>query len=221
LGYILLKKTVRQFYYIALASITILCILGRGCLPCDKSNIVPEGWCARQLIDDVDQLRININRTIENADRIIQGRTANERIQRMRLRADEYRALVNNANIKTHRCLLNENPSSSFCLNEQIVNLTRFLHEFDNDFKQTQIEIQHEQDEVKQLSKRVQKEYERVREQVELMQHFADDIDAFSANLTRHTNDDPTYIVNLIDRYVKCLETSQITCSVQIVGIRF
>ncbi|CAF5126330.1 unnamed protein product, partial [Rotaria sp. Silwood1] len=23
----------------------------RGCLPCDKSNVVPEGWCARQLID--------------------------------------------------------------------------------------------------------------------------------------------------------------------------
>ena len=64
--------------------ITVNFLSGRGCLPCDKSNIVPEGWCARQLIDDVDYLRVNINRTIENADRIIQGRTANERIQRMR-----------------------------------------------------------------------------------------------------------------------------------------
>jgi hypothetical protein len=118
----------------------------------------------------------------------------------MRLRADEYRSLVNSPNIKTYRCLLTEKPSSSFCLNEQIVNLTRLLNEFDHDFKQTQLEINHEQDEVKQLSKRVQKEYERVREQVKLMEDFADHIDAFSANLTQHTNDDPTYIVNLIDR---------------------
>ncbi len=175
-------------------------ISGRGCLPCDKSNIVPEGWCARQLIDDVDYLRLNINRTIENADRITQGGTANERIQRMRLRADEYRSLVNSPDIRNRRCLLNEKPSSSFCLNEQIVNLTRFLNEFDNDFKQTQSEINHEQEELKQLAKRVQKEYERVREQVELMRNFADNIDSFSANLTQHTNDDPSYIVNLIDR---------------------
>ncbi|CAF1272511.1 unnamed protein product [Adineta steineri] len=173
---------------------------GRGCLPCDKSNIVPEGWCARQLIDDVDQLRININRTLDNADRIIQGRTASERIQRMRLRADEYRSLVNSPNIRNYRCLLNENPSSSFCLNDQIVNLTSLLNEFDQDFKQTQIEINHEQDEIKNLSRRAQKEYERVREQVKLMQDFADDIDAFSANLTQQRNDDPTYIVNLIER---------------------
>ncbi len=143
---------------------------------------------------------MNINRTIENADRIIQGRTANERIQRMRLRADEYRALVNSPDLKNRRCLINENPSSSFCLNEQIVNLARLLNEFDSDFKQTQSEINHEQEEVKQLSKRVQKEYERVREQVQLMDNFANEIDSFSANLTRNTNDDPTYMVNLIER---------------------
>jgi predicted nucleic acid-binding Zn-ribbon protein len=143
---------------------------------------------------------VNINRTIENADRIIQGRTANERIQRMRLRADEYRGLVNRPDIKNRRCLINENPSSSFCLNEQINNLARLLNEFDSDFKQTQIEINHEQEEVKQLSKRVQKEYERVREQVQSMDNFANEIDSFSANLTQHTNDDPTYMVNLIDR---------------------
>jgi predicted transcriptional regulator len=118
----------------------------------------------------------------------------------MRSRADEYRLLVNSPDLKNRRCLLHEKPSSSFCLNEQIVNLTRLLNEFDNDFKQTQIEINHEQEEVKQLLKRVQNEYERVREQVELMKNFADDIDSFSANLTQHTNDDPTYIVNLIDR---------------------
>ncbi|CAF1597728.1 unnamed protein product, partial [Adineta ricciae] len=183
---------------------------GRGCLPCDKSNVVPEGWCARQLIDDVDQLRININRTIDNADRIIQGRTANERIQRMRVRADEYHSLVNSANIRNYRCLPNENPSSSFCLNDQIINLKTLLNEFDHDFKQTQIEINHEQDEVKQLAKVVQKEYERVREQVETMRNFADDIDAFSSNLTQHTNDDPTYIVNLIDRVHSMLERFEI-----------
>ncbi|CAF4261104.1 unnamed protein product, partial [Rotaria sordida] len=32
-----------------------------------------------------------------------------------------------------------------------------------------------------------------------LMKDFADDIEAFSANLTQHTNDDPTYIIDLID----------------------
>ncbi|CAF0941718.1 unnamed protein product [Rotaria sordida] len=179
---------------------------GRGCLPCDKSNVVPEGWCARQLIDDVDYLRININRTIENADRITQGRTANERIQRMRLRANEYRSLVNNLGVKHHRCLLNKNPSSSSCLNEQIINLTRLLNEFDNDFKQTQIELNYEQEEVKQLLKRVQKEYERVQEQIKLMKDFADDIEAFSANLTQHTNDDPTYIIDLIDNVYTTIE---------------
>jgi uncharacterized coiled-coil DUF342 family protein len=143
---------------------------------------------------------VSINRTIENADRITQGRTANERIQRMRTRADEYRALVNSPNIRNYRCLSSDNPSSSFCLNEQISTLNRLLNEFDQDFKQTQIEVSHEQDEVKQLAKRVQKQYERVREQVESMRSFADDIDAFSSNLTQHTNDDPTVIVNLIDR---------------------
>ncbi|CAF4055776.1 unnamed protein product, partial [Rotaria sp. Silwood2] len=179
---------------------------GRGCLPCDKSNVVPEGWCARQLIDDVDQLRIKINRIIESADRITQGRTANERIQRMRLRANEYRSLVNNLGAKNHRCLLSKNPSSSFCLNEQIVNLTRLFNDFDHDFKQTQIELNHEQDEAKQLLQRVQKEYERVQEQTKLMKDFADEIEAFSANLTQHTNDDPTYIIDLIDNVYTTIE---------------
>jgi len=172
---------------------------GRGCLPCDKSNIVPEGWCARQLIDDVDHLRLNINQTIANADRIIQGRTANERIQRIRASADEYRQLVNSPDLKNRRCSINENPSSSFCLNEQIVNITRLLNEFDHDFKQTQNEINHEQDEVKQLLKRVQNEYERVQNQVQTMQSFADEIESFSSNLTQQKNDDPSYIVSLID----------------------
>ncbi|CAF5104083.1 unnamed protein product, partial [Rotaria magnacalcarata] len=146
-------------------------ILGRGCLPCDKSNVVPEGWCARQLIDDVDQLRININRTIENADRITEGHTANERIQRMRLRANEYRSLVNNIRGNRQRCALHINPSSSFCLNEQITNLTQMFDEFDNDFKQTQLEVNHEQDVIKRLLKRVQEEYERVVEQTQAMRN--------------------------------------------------
>ena len=175
------------------------CSVGRGCLPCDKSNVVPEGWCARQLIDDVDHLRLNINRTIENADRIIQGRTANERIQRMRLRADEYRSLVNSPDLRNRRCSINEKPASSFCLNEQINNVTRLFSEFDNEFKQTQHEINHEQEEVKRLLKRVQNEYERVQSQVHSMRSFADEIESFSANLSQHTNDDPSYIVNLID----------------------
>ena len=173
---------------------------GRGCLPCDKSNVVPEGWCARQLIDDVDHLRISINRTIENADRIIQGRTANERIQRMRQRADDYRSLVNNQNPADRQCRAEEKPSSSFCLNEQIGNLARLLTEFESDFKQTQAEIHHEQEEAKQLLKRVQSEHERVRDQAIFMSQFADHIDAFSANLTQHTNDDPSHILNLIER---------------------
>ena len=178
-------------------------LLGRGCLPCDKSNVVPEGWCARQLIDDVDHLRVNINRTIESADRIIQGRTANERIQRMRLRADEYRSLVNTQDARHRRCLLDEKPSSSFCINEQIVNLTRVLNEFDNDFKQTHIEMNHEQGELKLLLVRVQDEYERVRNQAASLRQFAEQIEAFSANLTQRTNEDPLHIVNLIDRYVR------------------
>ncbi|CAF3895720.1 unnamed protein product [Rotaria magnacalcarata] len=180
-------------------NIIISLILGRGCLPCDKSNVVPEGWCARQLIDDVDQLRININRTIENADRITEGHTANERIQRMRLRANEYRSLVNNIRGNRQRCALHINPSSSFCLNEQITNLTQMFDEFDNDFKQTQLEVNHEQDVIKRLLKRVQEEYERVVEQTQAMRNFADDIEAFAANLTQHTNDDPNFIIDLID----------------------
>ena len=163
---------------------------------------MPEGWCARQLIDDVDHLRVNINRTIESADRIIQGRTANERIQRMRLRADEYRSLVNTQEARHRRCMLDEKPSSSFCINEQIVNLTRTLNEFDNDFKQTHIEMNHEQGELKQLLVRVQNEYERVRKQAAFMSNFAEQIESFSANLTQQTNNDPLQIVNLIDRYV-------------------
>jgi hypothetical protein len=175
-------------------------ILGRGCLPCDKSNVVPEGWCARQLIDDVDQLRISINRTIEDADRIIQGRTANERIQRMRQRADDYRSLVNNQRPSDRQCRAEQQPSSSFCLNEQIGDLIRLLTEFESDFNQTQVEINHEQEEAKQLLKRVQREYERVRDQAVFMGQFADHIDAFSDNLTQHTNDDPSSIIKLIDR---------------------
>lgn len=161
-------------------------------------------------MDDVDQLRLGINQTIVNADRIIQGRTANERIQRMRIRANEYRSLVNNFNVQNQRCSLYKNPSSSFCINEQISNLTRLFNEFDHDFKQTQMEINHEQEEVKQLLKNVQKEHERVKEQTILMKEFADDIEAFSANLTQHTNDDPTYIINLIDRYAIQLKTKSI-----------
>ena len=193
-------------------------VLGRGCLPCDKSNIVPEGWCARQLIDDVDHLRVNINRTIENADRIIQGRTANERIQRMRTRADEYRGLVNSPDLKNRRCLPAEKPSSSFCLNEQITTLTRLLNEYDHDFQQTQIEINHAQDEVKQLLKRVQGEYQRVREQVLLMDRFAEEIDSFSANLTQNTNDDPTYMVNLIDNVYTKLDRFEIEPEQSVIG---
>jgi galactokinase len=163
--------------------------------------MVPEGWCARQLIDDVDQLRININRTIDNADRIIQGRTANERIQRMRQRADGYRLLVNNQQTHDRQCYIDDSPSSSFCLNEQIGNLTYLFNEFEHDFKQTQIEIHHEQDEAKQLFQRVRNEHERVREQANMLARFADHMDAFSTNLTQHTHDDPSSIVNLIDRY--------------------
>ena len=162
--------------------------------------MVPEGWCARQLIDDADQLRVNINQTIENADRIIQGRTASERIQRMRQRADDYRSLLHSQNVGDRQCHADINPSSSFCLHEQIVNLQRLLNEFDNDLKQTQNEVYHEQDEAKQLLKRVIKEYERVQDQALQTRRFADHIDAFSANLTQNTNEDPTFIINLIDR---------------------
>lgn len=174
--------------------------LGRGCLPCDKSNVVPEGWCARQLIDEVDHLRVNINRTIENAHRIIEGRTANERIQRMRQRADDYRLLVKNQNARERQCRSEEKPSSSFCLNEQIGNLTRLFQEFEIDFNETQNEIHHEQNEAKRLFGQAQQEYERVREQAALMARFADRIEAFAANLSQHTNDDPSSIINLIDR---------------------
>ena len=118
----------------------------------------------------------------------------------MRLRANKYRSLVNKLDTKKYQCLLSKNPSSSFCLNEQIVNLTRLFNEFDHDSNQTRVEIDYEQEEVKQLLKRVQKAHERVLEQAQKMKNFADEIDAFSANLTQHTNDDPTYIINLIDR---------------------
>ena len=148
----------------------------------------------------MDQLRVNINRTIDNAHRIIEGRTANERIQRMRQRADNYRQLVNNQNPRDRQCRYDEKPSSSFCLNEQINNLTRLFQEFEIDFNETQNEIHHEQDEAKRLLEQAQKEYERVRDQAALMARFADHIEAFAANLSQHTNDDPSIIVNLIDR---------------------
>lgn len=164
--------------------------------------MVPEGWCARQLIDDVDQLRVNINRTIENAHRIIQGRTANERIQRMRQRANEYRGLVKTQDPRDRECRNDEKPSSSFCINEQVTNLTRLFKEFEIDFNETQNEINHEQEEARRLLERAQKEYERVREQAALMGRFADHIEAFAANLTQHSNVDPSYIINLIDRCV-------------------
>lgn len=136
---------------------------------------------------------------MENADRIIRGHTANERIKRMRSNANEYRLLVNNLRGNRRRCATNINPSSSFCLNEQIINLTRAFDEFDNDFKQTQIEINHEQEVIKQLLKRAQDEYDRVFEQTKSMKDFGNDIEAFAANLTQHTNDDPNFIINLID----------------------
>ena len=37
------------------------------------------------------------------------------------------------------------------------------------------------------------------------MRNFADDIEAFAANLTQHTNDDPNFIIDLIDKYVECI----------------
>lgn len=162
--------------------------------------MVPEGWCARQLIDEVDQLRININRTIDNADRIIQGQTASERIRRMRQRADEYRSLLNSQQSKDRQCRIDVLPSSSFCLHEQILNLTRLIHEFDSQLKQTQSEVEEEQKEAKHLFKRVANEYDRVRDQADKVARFADHIDAFSANLTQNTNEEPIFIVNLIER---------------------
>ncbi|CAF1033067.1 unnamed protein product [Didymodactylos carnosus] len=186
---------------------------GRGCLPCDKSNIVPEGWCSRQLIDDVDQLRINLNKTIDNANKITQGRTASERVEKMKLRANNYRNLANNSTLKT-RCEYDQlslsYPANVFCLNEHTKNLTQTLNSIDTYFKQILIDVNYEQDQVKSLMSKAEYEHDRVKEQVEFLEDFADDIDVFSTNLTQHGDDDPTYVIHLIDSVQQIMDQFQI-----------